>query len=77
MEWHGIYTAIFKEHRSLIFTQKLLNCVRSDGFLGTRFTGSIKFKHLSWTYHIFNDPKVIVMGNGYDVLGAFLLEPAK
>jgi len=57
--------------------QKLLNCVRSEGILGARFTGSTKFKHLSWTYHVFNDPKIVVMGNGYDVLRTFRLEHAK
>jgi len=77
MEWHRVYTAIFKDHRNLIFIQKLLNCVRSEGFLvGTRFTGSTKFEHLSWTYYVFDDLKIIVMGNGNDVLRAFLLEPA-
>ena len=57
--------------------QKLFNCLRSEGFLGARFTDDTKIKHLSWTYHVFHDPKVIVMGNGYDVFRAFLLEPAK
>jgi len=56
--------------------QKLLNCIRSKRFLGARFTGSTEFEHLSWTYQVFNDLKIIIMGNGYDVLGAFLLEPA-
>ena len=75
--WNGIgYTAMFKEHRNLIFMQKLLNCIRSEGFLGARFAGSTKFEHLSWTYHVFNNLKIIVVGNGYDVLRAFLLEPA-
>jgi len=57
--------------------QKLLDCVCSDGFLGARFTCStnLKFEHLSWTYHVLNDLKIIIMGNGYDVLRAFLLEP--
>ena len=55
--------------------QKLLNCVRSEGFLDARFTGSTKFEHLSWAYHIFNDLEIIVMSNGYDVLRASLLEP--
>jgi len=45
MEWHRVYTAIFKDHRNLIFMQKLLNCIRSEGFLGARFTGSTKFEH--------------------------------
>ena len=57
--------------------QKLLNCVRSEGFLGAQFTGSAKFEHLSWAYHIFNDLEIIVMGNGYDVLGAFLVKTTK
>ena len=35
------------------------------------------FEHLSWTYHVFNDLKIIVVGNGYDVLMAFLVEPTK
>jgi len=66
------------EHRNLIFMQKLLNCIRSEGFLlGARLTGSIKTKHLAWAYHVFNDREIIVMGNGCDVLRAFLLEPAK
>jgi len=57
--------------------QKLLNCMHSEGFLGARFAASTKSEHLSWTYRVFNDLKIIVMGNGYDVLRAFLLEPAK
>ena len=57
--------------------QELFNRVRSEGILGARFTRSTKFKHLSSTYHVFNDPKIIVMGNGYDVLRAFLFEPTK
>jgi len=72
MEWHRVYTAIFKDHRDLIFMQKLLDCIRSKGFLGARFTGSTEFEHLSWTYQVFNDLKIIIMGNSYDVLGAFL-----
>jgi len=76
MEWHWVYTAIFKDHRNLIFMQKLFNCIRSEGFLGARFTGNTMFEHLSWTYQVFNDLEIIIMGNGYDVLGAFLLEPA-
>ena len=75
MEWHWAYTAIFNEHRNLVFMQKLLNCICSEGFLGARFTGSTKFEHLSWTYHVFSDLEIIVMGNGYGVLRAFLLEP--
>jgi len=59
----------------LVFLKKLLNCIRSEGFLGARFTGSTKFEHLSWTYHVFSDLKIIVMGNGYAVLKALLLEP--
>ena len=55
--------------------QKQLNCVRSERFLDGCFTGSTKFKHLSWTYYVFNDLKIIVMGNGRDILRAFLLEP--
>ena len=55
--------------------QKLRNCVRSEGFLGARFTGSTKYNHFSWAYYVSNDPKIIVMGNGHDVLRAFLLEP--
>ena len=57
--------------------QKLLNCVHSEGFLDTPFTGSTEFKHLSWTYHVSNDPEIIVMGNCYDILRAFLLEPVR
>ena len=57
--------------------QKLFNCVRGDGILGARFTGSTKFKQLSLTDHVFNDLKVIVMGNGHDVFRAFLFEPAE
>ena len=75
--WNRIYTATFKEHRNLIFMQKLLNCVRGEDSLGTRFTGGTKFEHLPGTYYVFNDLKIIVMGNCYDVLRAFLLEPAK
>jgi len=56
--------------------QKLLNCVCSEDFLGARFTGSTNFEHLSWTYQVFNDLKIIIMGNGYDVLRAFLWELA-
>ena len=79
MEWCTVYTATINEHRILILTQKLLNCVRSEDFLGAYFTRSTKFKHLifSWAYHVFKGLEVIVMGNGYDVLRAFLLEPAK
>jgi len=65
------------EHRNLIFMQKLLNCVRSDRILAARFIGSTKFKHSSSTHHVFNDPKIIVMGNGHGVFGAFLFELAE
>ena len=76
MEWRRAYTAMIDEHRNLIFTQKLLNCIRSEGILRARFTGSTMFKHLFWTYHVFNDLKVFVM-SGCDILRAFLLELAK
>jgi len=56
--------------------QKLLDCVCSEGFLGARFPCSTKFEYLSWTYQVFNDLKIIIMGNGYDILRAFLVEPA-
>jgi len=62
-------------HRNLIFMQKLLNCVRSDGILGARFTSGTKFKHLSLTHHVFNDLKIIIMGNGHGVFRAFLSNP--
>ena len=77
MEWHRAYTAAINEHRNLIFMQKLLNCIRSEGILRARFTGSTKFKHLSWTYHVFIDLKVFVVSNGCDIRRAFLSEPTK
>jgi hypothetical protein len=41
------------------------------------FTSSISPNISTWTYHVFNESKVIIMGNGYGVLrfgilGAFL-----
>ena len=33
------------------------------------FISGINASFLSWTYHAFDKPKVIVMGNCYDVLG--------
>jgi hypothetical protein len=31
----------------------------------------------SWTYHVLNELKIIVMGNGYGVLRTLLLELTK
>ena len=52
--------------------QKLLNSISSDGFLDAHVIGGTK--HLSRTYHVFNKLKIVIMGNCYGVLGAFLLE---
>ena len=76
--WNCIrHTAIFNEHKVLFFTQKLLYCIRAEGFLGTRVTVGIRSNILSWTYHVFNKLKVVIMSDGYRRLRAFLFEPAK
>jgi hypothetical protein len=55
--------------------QKLLNCISSKGILGAYVIGGTK--HLSQTYHVFNELKIIIMSNCYGVIGAFLLEPTQ
>jgi hypothetical protein len=61
--------------------QKVLYCIRSKNFLWAHYYwySGIKSKVLSWirTHHIFNELKIIVMGNGYGTLRAFLLDSTK
>jgi len=77
LEWYRAYTAIFDEHRELFFTQKLLYCIRTEGFLGSRFTVGIRSNILFWTHQVANKLKIIIMSDGYSVFRAFLFEPAK
>jgi hypothetical protein len=37
-------------------------------------TSYINSSILTWTYHVFNKLKVVIMGNGYDVLSCDILE---
>ena len=55
--------------------QKLLNSISSEVFLDVHVIGGTKY--LSRTYHVFNQLKVIIMGNCYGALWAFLLEPTQ
>ena len=75
---HGLgHTTIFDEHREVFFTQKLLYCIRTEGFLGTQVTGGKRSNILSRTHHVFNKQKIIIMSDGYtSVLRAFLFEPS-
>jgi hypothetical protein len=36
-------------------------------------------ERLSWnrTHHVFNELKIVIMGNGYGAIGAFLLDPTE
>jgi len=57
--------------------QKLLYCIRSEGFLGVcalllDFVNDPR--SVTRTYYVFDELKVIIMGNDYGFLGAFLLE---
>jgi len=55
--------------------QKPLNSTSSEGFLDAHVIGCTK--HLSPTHHVFDQLKIVIMGNCYGVLRAFLLEPAQ
>ena len=52
--------------------QQLLNSIGSEGFLDAHVIDGNKY--FSRTYRVFNELKIIIMGNYHDVLGAFLLE---
>ena len=50
----------------------ILYFVPCQHFLGPSITGanlSINFSISTWTYNVFDKVKVVVMGNGYNILG--------
>ena len=50
----------------------LLYFIRCKRFLGTCITNvklSINFSISTWTYHVFDKVKVVIMGNSHNILG--------